>query len=224
MRKEYIEICDHVAGLDRVPLFKRTELPNSSGIYFVLWGDVIVYVGLAKNIRRRWYRHHRENDFNNLKGDVWIAYEKVRESKLEDMEQYFIVELNPPLNANRQIRDESGSHYGRYFKSMVDHLAVYMPRADVFKEHKIPINYFYKVINLNARTPSGNQIYSPIEWLVKLTRNSKNYCMAKKVAKDIGCVLLTPDEISDIKNILMESAPDPVKVLGILQKLTAESK
>lgn len=62
-------------------------------------------------------------------------------------------------------------------------------------------------------TSTGNPFYTPVEWMVKLTRDSKDFCMVKKVAKDCGCICITPDEVSELKG------SNPEKALQILQKV-----
>ncbi len=43
------------------------NFPTYSGLYFVYEGEELVYIGRAKNIRKRWIGHHRKKLFYDLK-------------------------------------------------------------------------------------------------------------------------------------------------------------
>jgi len=103
--------------------------------------------------------------------------------------------------------------YGEMFDKMVDKMAKYDERSDIFRRNDIPRGHFYNVINPNKTTSTGNPFYAPIEWLVKLTRDSKNFCMLKKIVKDCGAICITPDEIAELQGT------DPEKALVIIHKI-----
>ena len=103
--------------------------------------------------------------------------------------------------------------YGEMFDKMVDRMAKYDDRAAIFRRNDIPKGHFYNVINPNKVTSTGNPFYAPIEWLVKLTRDAKDYCMIKRIAKDCGCILITQDEIAELQG------SDPGKALEIMQRV-----
>ena len=103
--------------------------------------------------------------------------------------------------------------YGEMFDKLVDRMAKFDDRADIFRRNDIPKGHFYNVINPNRQTTSGNPFYAPIEWLVKLTRDGADYCMLKKVVKDCGCILITPADIKDLQNT------DADKAVSILQRI-----
>jgi hypothetical protein len=103
--------------------------------------------------------------------------------------------------------------YGEMLDKLVDRMAKFDERADIFRRNDIPKGHFYNVINPNKLTPTGNPFYSPIEWLVKLTRDAHDYCMIKRVAKDCGCICISPDEVAELKG------SDHDKALAIIQKV-----
>lgn len=114
--------------------------------------------------------------------------------------------------------------YKYLLTKLVDKMAEYEERAIIFKRNDIPRAHFYNVTNDDRLSSSGKPYHTPVDWVIKLTNDSKEYCIMRMMAKDTGGVYLSPDEVAEFKEVLAQSAPDPLKVLGILQKLTAESK
>lgn len=75
------------------------ELPSESGVYIVCDGERILYVGQSKNMRRRWTRHHRKQQINNLQSDnIKIAFLLLSEKELASAERMFIAVLKPVFN------------------------------------------------------------------------------------------------------------------------------
>ena len=103
--------------------------------------------------------------------------------------------------------------YGEMFADLVDYICKYDDRASVMRRNDIPKGHFYNVINPNRETTSGNPFYAPIEWMVKLTRDSRNYCMLKRVAKDCDCIIITPDDVKELQNT------DPAAALEVIRKV-----
>jgi hypothetical protein len=103
--------------------------------------------------------------------------------------------------------------YGEMMDKLVDRMAKYDERADIFRRNDIPKGHFYNVINPNRQTTAGNPFYTPVEWLVKLTRDAQDYCMLKKVNKDCGCICITPDDVKELQNT------DPAEALIVIQKV-----
>ena len=103
--------------------------------------------------------------------------------------------------------------YGEMLDKLVDRMAKFDERADIFRRNDIPKGHFYNVINPNRQTSTGNPFYTPIEWLVKLTRDAKDYCMLKKIAKDCGCILITPEDVKELQTT------DPTAALTAIQKV-----
>ncbi|MBD2067626.1 GIY-YIG nuclease family protein [Leptolyngbya sp. FACHB-671] len=80
-------------------------LPQESGIYYVLnlKTHSILYIGRARNIRKRWTSHHREVDVSCLAkvfGDYFIsiAWELRPAQGLEKAESRRIRMFDPPFN------------------------------------------------------------------------------------------------------------------------------
>ncbi len=111
--------------------------------------------------------------------------------------------------------------YGEMLDKMVDTAAKYEERASIFRRNNILKGHFYNVINPNRKTPSGNDFHTPIEWMVSLTRDLSDFRMAKKVATDMGGKFLSPEDIKELKSILTQAAPDPIKILEIVQKMAS---
>jgi hypothetical protein len=103
--------------------------------------------------------------------------------------------------------------YGEMLAEHVDEMAKYEDRAEIFRRNDIPRGHFYNVINPDRRTSGGNGFYAPIEWMVRLTRDSNIYKMLKTIASDCKCILITPDEIEELQKT------DPGKALEICQKI-----
>lgn len=88
----------------------KSELPLLSGIYFVLDGVDILYVGKAKNLRRRWQSnsHHRYAaiahlqriiDDSKLGEPIKIAWVECPEEYLSQLEREMIKQFNPRFNS-----------------------------------------------------------------------------------------------------------------------------
>jgi hypothetical protein len=112
--------------------------------------------------------------------------------------------------------------YKEMLIDLVDSIAKFDDRAAIFRRNDIPRSHFYNVTNDDRLSSSGKPYHTPLEWVVKLTRDSGNPCMIKKVAKDCGGTYLSPEEKQELKTILEESIPDTSKIWGILQKLAGE--
>ena len=103
--------------------------------------------------------------------------------------------------------------YGEMLDKLVDEMAKYDERADIFRRNDIPKGHFYNVINPDRKTSSGNMFHTPIEWMVKLTRDSGNFCMIKKVAADCRCIVITPGDIKELEKT------DPAEALEVFRKI-----
>ena len=69
------------------------DFPTYSGLYFVYEGEELVYVGRAKNIRKRWMGHHRKKMFSALKCVVCFM-----ETECLEKEKDFIDKFKPKYN------------------------------------------------------------------------------------------------------------------------------
>lgn len=83
-------------SLPSVPFKLKLELPETPGVYFVISAtDEILYIGRAKDLRRRW-GDTREIDFDT--STARIAWLELKSSKIQEFEKRCIRLHNPPLN------------------------------------------------------------------------------------------------------------------------------
>jgi hypothetical protein len=106
--------------------------------------------------------------------------------------------------------------YGELLSDLMDDIAKFEDRPDIFRRNDIPRNHFYNVTNPNRESSSGRPYYTPVEWLVKLTRDSCNYSALQRVVKDCRCILITPEEICELE--AMDSS-EPEKVFNLVRKI-----
>lgn len=96
-----------------LPFKERHNLPPTPGIYLVAdANDSVWYVGQATNLNNRWLGkgHHRYAQLNRSNGKrqysiYWISCPV---SELNQMEQYYINCLRPPMNGTRVKRYSPG--------------------------------------------------------------------------------------------------------------------
>lgn len=77
------------------------NLPKRSGVYGVFCAGQCIYVGATKNLRDRFYRHHREAEFitaNTSEGEVMVCWRVCHVDTLRDWEKYYIFHLKPKRN------------------------------------------------------------------------------------------------------------------------------
>lgn len=95
--------------LDKLPyvdFFKKDQLPETAGIYFVVdKNGKVWYIGKAKNLKDRWVRHHRYDQIEkiNKKSNIkllWYSCEN-NENNLTQLENYFIDAYHPALNQTK---------------------------------------------------------------------------------------------------------------------------
>jgi hypothetical protein len=101
--------------------------------------------------------------------------------------------------------------YGEMIDDLVDGMAKYDDRAAIFRRNDVPKGHFYNVINPNRQTTTGNPFYTPVEWMVKLTRDSQDFDMVKRVVKDCGAIVITPEELNEMKSADLDKAVDVFK-------------
>jgi hypothetical protein len=105
--------------------------------------------------------------------------------------------------------------YGELLSVLVDTMAKYEDRSDVFRKNDIPKGHYYNVINPDKTSSAGNPYHCPTEWGVRLTKSSGDYSWIKAVASDCDCLVLTPDDIEELKSSNPEAALDLFqKILG----------
>lgn len=109
--------------------------------------------------------------------------------------------------------------YGELLAELVDEIAKYEDRADVFRRNEIPRGHYYNVINPNRKTSGDNPFYCPTEWGVRLTNDSKNYKWLRGIVRDCKCILVTPEEFSELKDANPEKAIRLFsKIIGLAKK------
>ena len=59
--------------LSSLAIQDKDDLPEESGIYFIIDESKIYYIGMSKNLQNRWYSHHRQDDFDKIP-NLSIAY------------------------------------------------------------------------------------------------------------------------------------------------------
>lgn len=107
----------------------------------------------------------------------------------------------------------SRDSYGEVLADLVDEICRFEDRSEVFRKNDISKGHYYNVINPNKTTPAGRDYHCPTEWGVRLTNSSGNYSWLKAVAKDCGCIVITPDDISELKTA------DPERTLAVLSRI-----
>jgi hypothetical protein len=81
-----------------VPIDEKAQLPDSPGIYFVIRGRAIVYIGISEtSIKSRWASHHRFPGIKAMGGAV-IAYQDYCEGDIRKIEAALIDIFMPKLN------------------------------------------------------------------------------------------------------------------------------
>ena len=103
--------------------------------------------------------------------------------------------------------------YGELLSELVDDMARYEGRSDIFRRNDISRNHFYNVTNRNRESSSGRPYPCHPEWGVQLTRDAQNFKWIKTVAKDCGGLFVSPDDIKELKET------DPEKAISVLQKI-----
>lgn len=88
----------NLATAPRVAIAQKAALPKASGVYVVLSGDTVVYVGASVNIRARWGSHHRISEIKHL-SNVSICYFEMPIDDAARLEQLLITQLQPLLNS-----------------------------------------------------------------------------------------------------------------------------
>lgn len=125
---------------------------------------------------------------------------------------------------------ESYESYGEMFGDFIKRMAKFSSVEAILRVMNIPYFHYRKVINPNNRTNGDNPYYQPVEWLVQATNHSArleadgvpgDYCMAKRVAKDMGGVFLSPPDLRELRAALSGAAPD---ILSALKKITGEEE
>lgn len=108
--------------------------------------------------------------------------------------------------------------YGELLSDLIDEMARYEDRPDIFRRCNISRNHFYNVTNPNRRSSSGEPYYCPTEWGVQLTKDSKNFAWIKTVSRDCGGLFISPEDVEEL------STADPERVLEAFRKIVGMTK
>ncbi|MGK7957068.1 MAG: GIY-YIG nuclease family protein [Crocosphaera sp.] len=94
-----------ILALPKIPLENRENLPQVSGIYYVIdQNHIIWYIGQAKNLQARWKSksHHRLFQLKSQKKTQFkIYYQVLESSQLNEIEQQEISKYHPRLNQSK---------------------------------------------------------------------------------------------------------------------------
>jgi len=89
----------NVSELSSVLISERDELPEQSGIYFVIDNlEAIHYIGMSINLRNRWYSHHRQEDFDLIENGKIAYISSMPKHYLKEIEATLIKTFIPRLN------------------------------------------------------------------------------------------------------------------------------
>ena len=100
---------EQVLALPSVPFSNRWQLPEQPGVYVVLNGDAVLYVGEAfDSIRKRWRAHNKRTQAEALGADR-IAYMVCGDGRWW-AEEYAVFHLQPPLNVHYKKRCRRFDH------------------------------------------------------------------------------------------------------------------
>jgi len=106
--------CIDFSALPSLPIEQRKNLPNTSGVYFVIdsSGNVL-YIGRSSNFQQRWIKHHKSDELQKLTNISLTWIEVSETSSLPEIEAALIEWFNPPLNcypvySPRQLPELSG--------------------------------------------------------------------------------------------------------------------
>lgn len=84
--------------LDSVNIEDKDNLPEESGIYFVIDKSNIYYIGMSLNLQKRWYDHHKQQELDSL-SNLRISYlDCLPKHYLKNIESALIEHFKPKLN------------------------------------------------------------------------------------------------------------------------------
>lgn len=83
--------------LPSVPIEELNNLPETSGIYFVLAEGQVLYIGQSTGIRQRWQAHHKTQELGSY-SQVRIAWLEAEYGELTEIEKAYIEQFKPSLN------------------------------------------------------------------------------------------------------------------------------
>jgi len=91
---------EEILGLEHVSFYRRSCMPKEQGIYFVVAGGRLVYVGQTNNLRHRWDRHHLLRTLSIVREQIeiyWKLFDGSPNQRME-IERSLIQKYRPILN------------------------------------------------------------------------------------------------------------------------------
>lgn len=87
--------------LPQIAIENRKELPPIPGVYFVIHGSKVIYIGESGNLYLRWKNHHRiKYILSEYPGSTLAWLPTGTKEIAREIEQNLIADLKPPLNGN----------------------------------------------------------------------------------------------------------------------------
>ena len=197
-------------------------LPERPGVYFVHIGNKVLYIGKARNLKRRWVNHQKFPALDEMVGDITISYLVMSEDLLTDMERGFITMFDPPLNditipIKKPFKRSKKTH-GELIAAMVDNLSQYEDKGHIFERHDIPRKYYYNATSRKHIRYKG-QPSCTTQWGISLTKETHNYEWIKSVSADCGCLCLSPEDLEALDS---ENVKDVIILFHSLVSLVKE--
>ena len=91
-------------SLPFVGLSEKRKLPHRSGIYFVIEGETIIYIGKAISILLRWQGHNKLGSFKSRQSQIRIAWLDCSDaSLLTEIERLLVAFFDPELNLPQPV-------------------------------------------------------------------------------------------------------------------------
>jgi hypothetical protein len=131
--------------LPRVALDDKITLPSSPGIYFVIDGARLLYVGKSKDLKGRWRGHHRHKQIDAIADCPEIAFLEVAGESLLWVERDLINRFRPLLNDTKMDapKELTGPIDMPTSEQLINFLA-YAEMEEVFK-FRITANHIYEL-------------------------------------------------------------------------------
>lgn len=93
---------DYILSKEEILSIKQPAPPKVSGLYFLIKGATILYVGKSKNI----YDRVKQQSQDNLKDFDSFSILECPPEIIDDLEAYYIYKLRPPFNVSLPENDK----------------------------------------------------------------------------------------------------------------------
>ena len=140
-----------VFSLPFTEINQPSNLPNHSGLYFVISNKQLLYVGKSINLHNRWKQHEKHKEFcqfHNCK----ISWMRRHPEDIDEYEKELIKKLVPPLNKTfngiaEKVRIKA--KYAQFIRSVAEE------REETF------LDALYYLLDCQRQIIKGNQVLSP---------------------------------------------------------------